>query len=470
MIIHVVQRGDSLWSIAQLYRADLQQIILLNQLNNPNILVIGQALVIPEPNKEYVVRQGDTLWNIANRYGIGVQDLAEKNNITNPSLLFIGQMLLLPYYNYVVQPGDSLWEIANRFGTSVSQIAEANNIENTGMIDAGMFLGIPSPQRPVKEINAYITQTQVEGAQEVAALGSHFTYLSPFTYSIKADGTLTDLNDQAVLEAADKNNVSPLLVITNFIQGDFDSDLVATFLRDPDIQDTFIENLLAIINSKGYTGVNFDFEYVYPEDKENYNAFLRKVVSRLRPSGLTVSTALAPKVREDQQGLLYEAHDYKTQGEIVDFVVVMTYEWGWAGGPPLAIAPINNVREVLDYAVTAIPPDKILMGIPLYGRKWEIPWVQGTTAQTVSTQQAIQLAARYGVTIEYNEEYQSPFFQYTDENNQRHEVWFEDARSAQAKYETIEEYGLRGGSYWVLGIPFPQNWPILQRNFKVRKL
>lgn len=470
MIIHVVQRGDSLWTIAQRYRADIQQIILLNQLIDPNVIVIGQALVIPEPNKEYVVRQGDTLWNIANRYGVSVQDLAEKNNITNPSLLFIGQMLLLPYYNYVVQPGDSLWEIANRFGTSVSQIAEANNIQNTEMIDVGMVLGIPSPQRPVKEINAYITRTQAEGAQEVAALGSHFTYLSPFTYSIKADGTLTSLDDQAVLETAANTNVSPLLVITNFIQGDFDSDLVATFLRDTNIQDAFIENLLALISSKGYTGVNFDFEYVYPEDKENYTAFLRKVVSRLRPLGLTVSTALAPKVREDQQGLLYEAHDYQAHGEILDFVVVMTYEWGWAGGPPLAIAPINNVREVLDYAVTAIPPDKILMGIPLYGRDWEIPWVQGTTAQTVSPQEAIQLAARYGVTIEYNEEYQSPFFRYTDGNNQRHEVWFEDARSVQAKYDTIGEYGLRGGSYWVLGIPFPQNWPILQRNFKVRKL
>ncbi|MBN9654040.1 LysM peptidoglycan-binding domain-containing protein [Halobacillus sp. GSS1] len=469
MIIHAVENGDSLWKIAQRYGADLNQIILLNQLNTPDIVVIGQALVIPEPEKEYVVQPGDNLWNIASRYGVRVQDLAEKNNMANPALIFVGQMLLIPFTNYTVQPGDSLWKIANQFGVSVSEIAEANGIQNPSVISVGMRLAIPSPLRPVKEINAYITRINAEGASEVNTLGSHFTYLSPFTRTIQADGNLTDLDDAAVLQAAAAQNISPLLVVTNFIGGSFDSDLAATFLRNPGIQDSFINNLLAQMRSKGYSGVNFDFEYVYPEDKENYNAFLRKVVSRLRPEGFSVSTALAPKVREDQQGLLYEAHDYEAHGDIVDFVVLMTYEWGWSGGRPWAIAPINKVREVLDYAVTVIPRDKILMGMPLYGREWEIPWVQGTYARTVNPQEAIQLAARYGVPIQYNEEYKSPFFRYTDENGQQHEVWFEDARSVQAKYDTVEEYGLRGASYWVLGSPFPQNWPVLQRHFKVKK-
>ncbi|SEI11917.1 spore germination protein [Halobacillus karajensis] len=469
MFIHVVQFGDSLWQVARRYGADLPQIILLNRLNDPDVLVIGQALVVPERNKEYVVQQGDTLWTIANRHGVSVQNLAEKNNIQDPSLIYIGQMLLLPYINETVQQGDSLWEIANRYGISVSQLVETNDIQNPALIPIGMPIRIPSPLRPVKEINAYITRTNAAGAQEVAALGNHFTYLSPFSYSIQEDGTLTELNDEAVLQAASAQNVDPLLTVTNFVRGDFDSDLAATFLRNPSVQDTFIENVSGLIQSKGYQGVNFDLEYVYPEDRENYNAFLRKVVSRFRPEGWLVSTALAPKVHENQQGLLYEAHDYKAHGEIVDFIVLMTYEWGWAGGPPLAIAPINNVREVLDYAVTVIPRDKIHMGIPLYGRDWKIPWVQGTNARTVSPQEAVQLAARYGATIEYNEEYQAPFFHYTDEQNQQHEVWFEDARSIQAKYDTIEQYGLKGGSYWALGIPFPQNWPILQHHFKVRK-
>src|SRR5690625_5686408 len=110
------------------------------------------------------------------------------------------------------------------------------------------------------------------------------------------------------------------------------------------------------------------------------------------------------------------------------------------------------------------------MGVPLYGRDWRIPLQQGTIARTVSPVEAVELAATYGAAIQYNETYQSPFFRYTDESGQQHEVWFEDARSMQAKYDVIKQYGLRGASYWVLGSPFPQNWPVLQSNFRIRKL
>ncbi|WP_373894906.1 LysM peptidoglycan-binding domain-containing protein [Virgibacillus natechei] len=469
MRIHVVERGESLWAVTQRYGANINQIVLVNQLDNPDVLVVGQALVIPEPNREYVVQAGDNLWSIAQMYGESVQELAEINNITNPSLIYIGQMLIIPYFPHIVQPGETLWAIAQGYGVTVDQIMQVNNIANPGLIQIGQTLGIPAADRQVKEINAFITQLNEQGRQEVLALGRNFTYLSPFSYNMNSDGSITGLQDELVLEAADATNVAPLLVLTNFIDGTFDSDLAATILRDPDLQETLIANLINEMSTKGYAGINFDLEYVYPEDRENYNDFLRRTVARMHPQGFIVSTAVAPKISADQQGLLYEAHDYQAHGEIVDFVIVMTYEWGWAGGRPWAIAPINEVRQVLDYAVSVIPRNKISMGIPLYGRDWEIPWVEGTTAQTVSPKEAVQLAAEYGAAIEYDETYQSPFFRYVDENGQAHEVWFEDARSVQAKYDTLTNYGLRGASYWVLGNLFPQNWAVLQRNFRVRK-
>ena len=235
------------------------------------------------------------------------------------------------------------------------------------------------------------------------------------------------------------------------------------------IQDTLIENILKEL-AKGYIGVNFDFEYVRQDDRENYNAFLKKVTTKLHPSGYSVSTALAPKLKAEQKGLLYEAHDYKAQGQIVDFIVLMTYEWGWAGGAPLAIAPINEVRKVLDYAVTVIPSEKIMMGAPLYGRDWKIPWVKGTIARTISPVEARQLAVKYNVPIKYNYTYQSPYFRYTDENGQQHEVWFEDARSMKAKMDTVKIYKLRGISYWELVNTFPQNWAVQRSEFRVKKL
>ncbi|ARI76198.1 LysM peptidoglycan-binding domain-containing protein [Halobacillus mangrovi] len=470
MQIHVVKSGESLWGIARSYRSDMNQIILLNQLENPDVLVVGQALVIPEGGREYVVQAGDSLWAIAQRFGISVQQLAEFNQISDPSLIFIGDLLVLPYFPHTVQPGDSVWSLSQRYGISAERMIQVNGLTNPSLLYVGQTLYIPRKPRPVKEINAYTTRTSAAGRNEVLALGRNFTYLSPFTYGVREDGSITEMNEESVLQAAKANNVAPLMVLTNFTNGSFSSDKAAAILRNPDLQETLITNILAKMEEKGYTGLNIDFEYVYPEDRENYNNFLRRVVARLRPAGYTVSTAVAPKIKADQQGLLYEAHDYPAHGEILDFVVIMTYEWGWAGGRPWAIAPINKVREVLDYAVTAIPRDKIMMGVPLYGRDWKIPWVEGTFARTVSPKEAVQLAAKYGVEIQYDETYQSPYFRYRDESGQDHEVWFEDARSMQVKYDAITNYGLRGGSYWVLGNPFPQNWPVLRDNFTVRKV
>ena len=469
MQIHVVQRGETLWRISQRYGAEINQIAWANLMENPDVLVTGEALVIPEPYREYIVMPGDQLWQIAQAYGITVEALAEYNQIENPSLIFPGQMIRLPYFYHTVQPGETLWLIAERYGVTIEAIAAANQIADPSLIIAGQMLRIPADERPSIEVNAYTTRFDEAGSFEVLTLGRHFTYLSPFTYSFREDGSLTEMDDAGLLAAARANGVAPLMVVANYTEDGFDSDLAASLLRNPEVQETLITNALNVIRSKGYAGINFDFEYVYPEDRDNYTAFLQRVVARFRPEGLLVSTALAPKISGEQTGLLYEAHDYGAHGAVVDFIVLMTYEWGWAGGPPWAIAPIDQVRRVLDYAVTVIPRNKIMMGFPLYGRDWRIPWVQGTFARSVSPLEAVRLAARYGADIQYDETYQSPFFRYTDETGQQHEVWFEDARSAQSKFDTVKAYGLRGVSYWVLGSPFPQVWHVQQNNFRVTK-
>ena len=93
----------------------------------------------------------------------------------------------------------------------------------------------------------------------------------------------------------------------------------------------------------------------------------------------------------------------------------------------------------------------------------------GTEAETFSQQEAVRRAVQHNVAIQYDETAQSPFFRYADDQGQMHEVWFEDARSAQAKFDTVKNYKLRGISYWVLGYPFPQNWALLEDNFTIRK-
>lgn len=467
MYIHVVQRGDSLWQISQRYGVQMASVVKANGIENQNVLVVGQALVIPNDFPTYMIQSGDTLYEIANRFGTTVESLIGWNNIPLASVIYVGQVIDIPIH--VVKQGESLYAIANRYGTSVADLQRENNIPNPSLIYPGTRLSIPY-KRPVKEVNAYVTNMGAASQTEVRNVGSYLTYITPFHYSVTRTGGLTALQDEGIIAAARVNRVAPLMGIANIEGEGFNSDLIKTILDSDSLQETVLNNILSTMQTKGYRGVNFDFEYVYPENKEDYNNFLRRAVAKYKPLGYSVSTAVAPKYKEDQPGLLYEAHDYKAQGEIVDFVVVMTYEWGWAGGRAMAIAPLDEVKKVLDYSVTAIPREKIMMGVPTYGRDWTLPFVQGTFAKTLSPVAAVNLAARMNASIEFDEGDQSPWFKYFDAQGKEHEVWFEDARSVQAKYRTAIDYGLRGVSFWVLGIPFPQNWPVVRDTMRVRKI
>ncbi len=137
----------------------------------------------------------------------------------------------------------------------------------------------------------------------------------------------------------------------------------------------------------------------------------------------------------------------------------------------MAVAPLNQVRRVVEYAVTEIPREKIDLGIPNYGYDWPLPFERGVTkATTIGNVQAVRIAVRVGAEIQFDELAQSPFFLYTDkESGIAHEVWFEDVRSLQAKFDLIKEFGLRGCGYWQIMQWFRANWLLLYENFYILK-
>jgi spore germination protein len=220
---------------------------------------------------------------------------------------------------------------------------------------------------------------------------------------------------------------------------------------------------------KGYMGVDVDFEYIYPNDRDNYNAFLQELGQRLREQNLTLSTAVAPKLSATQKGTLYEAHDYAFHGSVVDYMIIMTYEWGYMYGPPLAVAPYNEVRKVISYAVTEIESSKILMGMPNYGYDWTLPYIQGRPAEILSINGAVQRAANVGTEILYNKIFEAPFYEYT-QNGAQHIVWFENALSTAARLSLVNDFNLGGVSYWTVNQFYAQNWRVLENMFNVRKV
>ena len=135
----------------------------------------------------------------------------------------------------------------------------------------------------------------------------------------------------------------------------------------------------------------------------------------------------------------------------------------------MAVAPLNQVRRVVEYALTEIPASKIDLGIPNYGYDWPLPYERGVTkAATIGNVQAVRIAVEQGAEIEFDSLAQSPYFRYSTGGTE-HEVWFEDVRSLGAKFGLMEEYGLHGCGYWQVMEWFRANWLLLRDLFYIEK-
>jgi spore germination protein len=375
--------------------------------------------------KIYVVKQGDTVDTIAESQGVAVETLIFDNQIAYPYRLAIGQAL---YIGDEESTEEKSFMYA--FGYAYPMITQ-DNLENT----------LP-----------FITDLYV------------------FSYGFTEEGELVPPLSPAewMVEKALESGVRPVLTLTPLgPDGRFNNNLVTTVANNPDVQQKLILNLGREMQEKGYGGLDIDFEYILADDRVPYANFVKRVTDVMNQFGYLVTVALAPKTSAEQSGLLYEGVDYKLLGEAANRVLLMTYEWGYTFGPPMAVAPIHMVRKVVDYALTEIPKEKISLGIPNYGYDWPLPYERGVTrAKTINNLEAIQIAIDRGAVIEIDETAMSPHFRYWQFGVQ-HDVWFEDVRSYQAKFDLIKEYGLTGAGYWQLMNFFRPNWLLMQQMFNV---
>lgn len=376
----------------------------------------------------YIVQEGDTVDSIAAVYGITADSIIFNNQIPPPYPLTVGQALLL---------------------------------------STGMYQG----ERPPIISNGYaypfISQYNLEQSLP------YLTELSVFSYGFTEEGYLIPppIDDTPMIAAAYQFQTRPILSLTPFDneEGRFNNHLISVVVSDSAVQSVLISQLLELLPKKGYTGVDVDFEYILEADKTAYVDFIRNLRTVMNEAGYTVSVALAPKISDEESGPLVEGFDYALLGEAADSLLLMTYEWGYAYGEPMAVAPLDKVRQVVEYAVSRIPAEKLSLGIPNYAYDWALPYEPGVTkARTLGNIEAIQLAIAYGSVIHFDETAQTPFFNYR-EYNVDHVVWFEDVRSLEAKFDLAKEFNLRGIGYWQIMQLFRANWLLLADRFTIRK-
>lgn len=404
----------------------------------------------------HTVKRGETIYSIANNYGVSENLLSLNNGIDGPLVVGEELVVLFPSATHTVTFGETLESIADKYSVSVRELYRNNYyLRGNENIYPGQTLVISYTDKPTKSVvtNGYAYPFVNE--QVLRTSMPYVDFLTPFTYGLTYSGNLLNLDDEKLINIAREYETKAAMHISTLDESDrFDSNLASNILSNADLQEILYEDVRRVAKEKGYSAIDIDFEYINGSESEEYANF----VAKLGTLGYPVIVAAAPKTSATQRGQLYEGHNYRLLGQAADYLFVMTYEWGYTYGPPLPVAPIQNVRRVLDYAVTEVAPEKILLGIPNYGYDWKLPFVQGTSrATSIGNRQAVEIAREKRAEIMFDETAQTPYFNYTDQSGE-HIVWFENARSIKAKFDLVNSYNLAGMGYWNLMREFPQLW------------
>lgn len=280
----------------------------------------------------YTVKPGDTLAGISRRYGLSPLRIAADNGLSDMSRLVPGQNLLINVdsVRYILDEGQTLFSISQEYGVPLDELIKANPGLNPLNLRPGDTVMIPvarlEKRRPIL-VNGYAYPSI--NTNSLNCVLPFLTFLSPFSYKLTPTAELVSPDDSDLIFRAQRSAVMPIMVVTNIFDEGFSTEVLSVILASEELQERLIGNILSELTGKNYYGVNMDIEYIAPDDRERYNAFLERLTERLHNEGFVVMSALAPKISADQPGVLYEAHDYAEQGRIADYIIIMTYEWGY---------------------------------------------------------------------------------------------------------------------------------------------
>ena len=358
----------------------------------------------------YEVKSGDNLYGISKQYNMKINQIVKLNGLTKNSKLVLGQSVLLHGSTYIVQSGENLWNIASRHAISIESLRKHNGLKSD-VIFPGQKLRIPLlPKTSIWTGTYYVPKDKKTNTWMLNFYRKKLSSVLIFEYHPDNKGKLVKLNENDTNIIAWNKNLFPFATLTNISKKGYDSDLIHRLLVNVSLRKTFIKNIYSLLDSHDYKGVVIDFEQVKPQDRANLNKFIKELATKLHPAGMQVLMAVPPK-EGNKIPSYYDAYDYQTLGKYLDKMFLMTYNWHWPGGPSGPIAPINKVKDTLNYAVSVVPKSKLLLGIPQYAYDWTITGKK-RSGTAYSTQHAVDLYIKNKSTVYYDQKAASPRFQY----------------------------------------------------------
>jgi spore germination protein YaaH len=295
---------------------------------------------------------------------------------------------------------------------------------------------------------------------------AHIQELSPVWYQLDGSGDGSILpypgaRDGALVEQAHAQSTLVIPLINNhYANTGFDSAPVGTVIHDPARRAAHIATLVNETLAYGYDGIDVDYESLNGSaDREAFSLFIEELAAALHAQGKLLSIAVHPKTYEPGSWDGPQAQDWNRIGAAVDRFRIMTYAYHWGTSDPGPIAPLWWMESVVGFATSAVPPSKVYVGLHFYGHDWA-----GGSSSSVTWEAAQGLINAYSATPQWADRetwrraVAEPWFTYTDEAGQPHEVWYADGESIAARLKLVREYGLGGIAVWRLGGEDPANW------------
>jgi spore germination protein YaaH len=328
--------------------------------------------------------------------------------------------------------------------------------------------GATTQASPAKRISGNLVfWDQSRGFDAIRANADLFSEISPFWYTVDADGRVVPFTteagapyvDPSILSFLRGNGILVIPTVANILNGVWNGALVSRVIASPTLAAANIANLVQLAVTEGYDGIDLDYENLGASDRPAFTDFVNRLADALHASGKLLTVNVYAKTSEPGTWGGPQAQDWWAIGQAADQVRIMTYEYHWATSGPGPISPITWVNDVLAFARSTMSADKVMQGVPLYGYDWV-----GQSGVDIVWEQATALAKQYGATIAWDAASASPWFEYRAKGA-RHTVWFENGSSVDAKLQANAASGAAGVTLWRLGGQDPAVWSALRTRF-----
>jgi spore germination protein YaaH len=297
----------------------------------------------------------------------------------------------------------------------------------------------------------------------LAANRGTFNEVSPWIYEIASNGQIVPQAPEVAAQTAAgmaqlrKLGIPLVPSIANRANGQFAYEPVANMLHDSAAMTRHINDVVALVQREGYDGIDIDYEDLPATDRQVFTTFVTRLADALHDKNKILTVALFAKTTDAGEDGRNAGQDYAAIGAAADEVRLMAYDYHWSESTPGPVAPMPWVRDVLTYAKTQMPAEKIVLGVPVSG----YDWVEGGQGEVVTWIQCFGRARAFHATLQYDRLSQSPFFKYTDAQGREHEVWFENAESTATKLEAAKTAGIRGVYLWMISSEDDRTWATL---------